>query len=123
MPPVRSILFVMGGLLLGVAPTLIAQEIAVDSGSAVTRLGLTPLPEGAKVPPSPRISMDNAAPHRSRGGSAAIGFLAGAAAGLVIAHFVNENQRTGEGKLENYLGIPFGLGVFTAATVFVAMGD
>ena len=41
----------------------------------------------------------------------------------MIAHIVNERQRTGEGKLENYIGIPIGLGLFTAVTVFVAMGD
>lgn len=85
---------------------------------------------GGRSPPpsieplvSTTITHDAAQPRRSPGGTAALGFLAGAAAGLVIAHFVNEKQRTGEGKLENYLGIPLGLGVFTAATVFVAMGD
>jgi hypothetical protein len=56
-------------------------------------------------------------------GPAALGFLAGAAAGLVIAQVVNETQRTGEGKLENYIGIPLGLGLVTFFTVFVALGD
>jgi hypothetical protein len=41
----------------------------------------------------------------------------------VIAHIVNESSETGEGKLENYIGIPLGLAVFAAATVLVAMRD
>ncbi|MBA3343855.1 MAG: hypothetical protein H0T44_00935 [Gemmatimonadales bacterium] len=56
-------------------------------------------------------------------GATVLAFFAGAGAGLVIAHIVNANQDTGEGKLENYLAIPLGLGGFTAMTVFVAMGD
>jgi hypothetical protein len=59
---------------------------------------------------------------RSRFGSAALGFLVGAGVGLMIAHIVNENQRTGEGRLENYIGIPLGLGLFTFFTIFVAKG-
>jgi hypothetical protein len=56
-------------------------------------------------------------------GSAAVGFLIGAGVGLVVAHIVNETQRTGEGKLENYIGLPLVLGSFTYFTIFVAMGD
>jgi hypothetical protein len=56
-------------------------------------------------------------------GSAAVGFLIGAGVGLVVAHIVNETQRTGEGKLENYIGLPLVVGAFTFFTIFVAMGD
>jgi hypothetical protein len=56
-------------------------------------------------------------------GTAALGFLAGAGAGLIIAHIVNQTQDRGEGKLETYIGLPLVLGLFTFATVFVALGD
>ena len=109
--------------MFGVALSLAAQQIAVDRGSAIARFALKPRPPGAGVQ-SPRLSVaDTARRGLSRGEATGLGFLAGAGVGLVIAHIVNERQRTGEGKLENYIGIPIGLGLFTAVTVFVAMGD
>ena len=61
-------------------------------------------------------------PHRSRGAATALGFLAGAAGGLVLAHVVNQRHQ-GDGRLETYLAVPPMLGLFAAATVFIATGD
>jgi hypothetical protein len=60
---------------------------------------------------------------RSRVGAAGLGFLAGAAAGLVVAYIVDQSRSSGDGRLENYLGIPLALGTVTFLTVFIAMGD
>ena len=56
-------------------------------------------------------------------GAAGLGFLAGAAAGLVVAYIVDQSRSSGDGRLENYLGIPLALGTVTFLTVFIAMGD
>jgi hypothetical protein len=110
----------VAGLLLGNGPPLRGQSIAVDSATAAAAEGLRPTKastEGVPIPPA----ADTTAHRRSRLGTASLGFLAGAGAGLVLAHFVNRNK--GEGRLENYIGIPLFVGTFTFATVFVAMGD
>ena len=117
----RTPLFVIG-LLLGAGPSLAAQAISADRESAIARAALKPgTPTAVRAV---RLSpVDTAGWNPSRGEATALGFLAGAGVGLVIAHLVNENKKTGGGKLENYIGIPLGLGLLTAATVFVAMGD
>ena len=51
--------------------------------------------------------VDSQPPRRFRRG--AIGLLLGASTGVAVAYLVNRGK--GEGRLENYLGIPFGLGV------------
>lgn len=51
--------------------------------------------------------VDSQPPRRFRRG--AIGFLLGASTGVAVAYLVNRGN--GEGRLENYLGIPFGLGI------------
>jgi hypothetical protein len=60
---------------------------------------------------------------RSRVGAAGLGFLAGAAAGLAVAYFVDQSRSSGEGRLENYIAIPLALGTVSFMTVFVAMGE
>lgn len=119
---IQKTLFVGGSLLLGAVPSLAAQRIAVDSQTVTARFALmSPTPEAGLVH-TLRMPADSAGRHHmSQGAATGLGFLAGAAAGLVIAHFVNQN--VSEGKLENYFGIPLALGVFTAATVFVATDD
>jgi hypothetical protein len=36
---------------------------------------------------------------------------------------VDQSRSSGEGRFENYLGIPLALGTVTFMTVFIAMGD
>jgi hypothetical protein len=88
------------------------------AASAAATVGLRPT-QAEEV--DIRAVSDSATHRRSRLGAAGLGFLAGAGAGLVLAYFVNRNK--GEGRLENYIGIPLVVGTFTFATVFVAMGD
>jgi hypothetical protein len=110
----------VAGLLLGNSQSLSGQGIAVDSATAAAAERLRPTQtstDGVAVPPA----TDTTTHRRSRLGTASLGFLAGAGAGLVLAYFVNRNK--GEGRLENYIGIPLVVGTFTFATVFVAMGD
>ena len=110
----------VAGLLHGNSQVLSGQSIAVDSATAAAAERLHPTQvssDGVALPPV----ADTTTHRRSRLGTASLGFLAGAGAGLVLAYFVNRNKR--EGRLENYIGIPLFVGTFTFATVFVAMGN
>jgi hypothetical protein len=111
---------IVTGLLLGNSPSLSGQSIAIDSATAAAAKGLRPSQvwtDRVHIPPA----ADTTTHRRSQLGTASLGFLAGAGAGLVLAYFVNRNK--GEGRLENYIGIPLFFGTFTFAMVFVAMGD
>ena len=111
----------IGGALLASPVCLSAQVLQVDPASVAARAVLSSAPSHV-VPAQFQAAPDSLhRPRLSRGAATALGFVGGAAAGLVIAHIVNQSH-VGEGQLENYFGIPLGLGVFTAATVFVAMG-
>lgn len=112
--------WMMAALLLGLPGSLVGQSVAVDSATAATTASLRPDDDSLRV--SQETPADSVLRRRSRVGPAALGFLAGAGAGLIIAHIVNQSQ-DGEGKLENYIGIPLALGVFTFMTVLVALGD
>jgi hypothetical protein len=110
-------------LAVGTAQPLFSQSITVDSASTAYRGRLrvpAPHPDSTAARSA---SPDTVGQQRSRLGPAVLGFLAGAGAGFVIAHVINENQRTGEGRLENYIGIPLVLGLVTFFTVFIAKGD
>jgi hypothetical protein len=112
-------------LLLGLSRPVHSQVLA-DSATLAATQPLRPAHDFSKSQGKhldAGLPADTTVHRRSRLGAAALGFLAGAATGLVIAHIVNQNQNMGEGKLENYFGIPLALGVFTFATIFVAMGD
>lgn len=115
------ICLVMAGLLVA-SSRLDAQRLQVDSGAVFSPAwqsqGTTSQRVGAV-----KNGLDSVPKRRSRLGTAALGFLGGAGVGLVIAHIVNNGKRTGEGKLENYIGIPLALGAFTFMTVYVALGD
>lgn len=100
------------GLMVGVPPAMHGQQLRMPLESASWRL-----PSSVTVPDT------TAEPRRSRAGAAGLGFLAGAAAGVVVAYFVDQSRSSGEGRLENYLGIPLALGTVTFMTVFIAMGD
>jgi hypothetical protein len=113
---------VIGGLLLGGPSSLAAQQLRLDPATVLARAALrSDLPEAVARAPMLITADTTVQPRRSRAEAAALGFLAGAAAGLVVAHVVNHNRS--EGRLENYIGIPLGLGVFAAATVLVATAD
>jgi hypothetical protein len=58
---------------------------------------------------------DSQPPRRFRRG--AIGFLLGASTGVAVAYLVNRGN--GEGRLENYFGIPLGLGIVGFVAGFV----
>jgi ABC-type Fe3+ transport system permease subunit len=116
------------GVALGATTSLQGQGLRVDPVSAAARAVLRP----ADVPTSPflrppgasRIADDTVGrKHRSRLGTAGLGFLAGAATGMVVAYLVDRTKDTGDGRLENYIAIPLALGTVTFMTVFVAMGD
>jgi hypothetical protein len=114
------------GLAIGMATSLQAQGLRIDPGTVRSRAALrsADLPARPSRPVALRIPSDTTArPHRSRLASVGLGFAAGAAAGLVVAYIVDRTQRTGDGRLENYLAIPLALGTATFMTVFVALGD
>lgn len=108
-------------LVLGHPGAVACQSIGIDSANAAATAALRPNDDTTRM--GKETPADSTLRRRSRVGTAALGFLAGAGAGLIIAHIVNQSQDHGEGRLENYFGIPFGLGLFTFATVFVALGD
>jgi hypothetical protein len=111
----------VGMFVLGHPGAAAGQNIGIDSANAAATAALRPNDDSTAA--GKEIPADSTLRRRTRVGTAALGFLAGAGAGLIIAHIVNQTQDPGEGKLENYFGIPFGLGLFTFATVFVALGD
>jgi hypothetical protein len=86
------------GLAIGVATSLQAQGLRIDPGTVRSRaaLRLADWAAPASRPIALRIPSDTTPrPHRSRLASAGLGFAAGAAAGLVVACFVDRTQRTG----------------------------
>jgi hypothetical protein len=116
------------GLLLGTSVSLHAQGLRVNPTTAAARAALRPADLPASTIPrfaTARITPGDtiARPHRSRAGPSGLGFLAGAAAGLLVAYVVDQTKSTGEGRLENYIAIPLALGAVTFMTVFVALGD
>lgn len=117
----RRITWVIAIMVLGYPAPLPAQEIGIDSASAAATAALRPSQDSTES--DQKIPADSTLQRRSRLGPAALGFLAGAGAGLIIAHIVNQTQDRGDGKLELYFGLPLALGLFTFATVFVALGD
>jgi hypothetical protein len=108
-------------LVLGQPGTVAGQSIGIDSANAAATATLWPNDDTTGM--GKEIPADSTLRRRTRVGTAALGFLAGAGAGLIIAHIVNQTQDRGEGKLETYIGLPLVLGLFTFATVFVALGD
>ena len=122
----RSWLFV-AGLMVGVSPAAQGQQLRMSPTSAAVRASWRPahpVESASRLIPSAVTVPDTAAgPRRSRVGAAGLGFLAGAGAGLVVAYFVDQSRSNGDGRLENYLGIPLALGTVTFMTVFIAMGD
>ena len=106
--------------LLGSPASLLAQGTGVDSASAAATESLRPKPDS--ITPG-QESRDSALRRNSQLETALLGFLAGAAAGLVIAHIVNQTRDGGNDKLETYLALPPVLGLFTFATVFIALDD
>ena len=106
--------------LLGSPASLLGQGTGVDSASAAATGSLRPTPDSTTPG---QESRDSTLRRNSRLEPALLGFFAGAGAGLVIAHIVNQTQDRGEGKLENYLAFPPVLGLFTFATVFIALDD
>ncbi|HET6576874.1 MAG TPA: hypothetical protein VFG66_01025 [Gemmatimonadales bacterium] len=118
----------LSGLTIAASAPLHGQGLRIDPSAVAARAALRPSDQAAAAPQRPSgawgIAGDTISrPHRSRLGTAGLGFLAGAAAGVVVAYFVDRSGDSGEGRLENYLGIPLALGVVTFMTVFVAMGD
>ena len=122
----RSWLLVTG-LMVGVPPAVHGQQLRMSPSSAAVRASLRPahpVESASRLTPSAVPVPDSTVgPRRSRVGAAGLGFLAGAAAGVVVAYFVDQSRSSGEGRLENYLGIPLALGTVTFMTVFIAMGD
>lgn len=108
-------------LVLGQPGTVACQSIGIDSANAAATAALRPNDDTTGM--GKEIPADSTLRRRSRVGTAALGLLAGAGAGLIIAHIVNQTQGPGEGKLETYIGLPLVLGLFTFATVFVALGE
>jgi hypothetical protein len=99
----------LSGLAIGPTAPLRAQGLRIDPAAAAARGALRPA--DFPTPTIPRFA------------AAGLGFLAGAAAGLGVAYFVDQSRSSGEGRLENYIAIPLALGAVTFMTVFVAMGD
>ena len=123
----RSWLLVTG-LMVGVPPAVHGQQLRMSPSSAAVRASLRPVHPVAQsalrlTPSAVPVPDSTLGPRRSRVGAAGLGFLAGAAAGVVVAYFVDQSRSSGEGRLENYLGIPLALGTVTFMTVFIAMGD
>lgn len=117
----------LSGLTIAASAPLHGQGLRIDPSAAAARAALRLSDQAVTTPRRPpgawRISGDTISrPHRSRLGTAGLGFLAGAAAGVVVAYFVDRSS-SGEGRLENAIAIPLALGVVTFMTVFVAMGD
>jgi hypothetical protein len=118
----------LAGLALGAAPTVRAQGLRADSASAAARAALRPAELPAEIARRPgtadaAVFDSTAGLHRNRVGTAALGFVAGAAAGVVIAYLVDRGRSSGDGRLENYIAIPLALGTATFMTVFVALGN
>jgi hypothetical protein len=111
----------VGMFVLGHPGAAAGQNIGIDSANAAATAALRPNDDSTAA--GKEIPADSTLRRRTRVGTAALGFLAGAGAGLIIAHIVNQTQDRGEGKLETYIGLPLVLGLFTFATVFVALGD
>ncbi len=114
------------GLAIGVATSLQAQGLRIDPAAVRSRAALRLADSPAAVSRSVELRLPGDTrprAHRSRLTSAGLGFVAGAAAGLVVAYFVDRTRSTGDGRLENYLAIPLALGTVTFMTVFVALGD
>ena len=118
----------LAGLMMGVAPALYGQQLRVDRRSAVARASLGPdsgMPRATRPVPGSAASVADTTEEsrRSRAGAAGLGFLAGAAGGLVVAYFVDQSRDSGDGRLENYLGIPLAMGTVTFMSVFIGRGD
>jgi ABC-type Fe3+ transport system permease subunit len=118
----------LSGLSVVASAPLHGQALRVEPSVAAARAALRPsdqpLTAPLRSPGAWGIAGDTIdRPHRSRLGTAGLGFLAGAAAGVVVAYFVDRSRDSGEGRLENYIAIPLALGAVTFMTVFVAMGD
>ena len=116
------------GLTLAASAPLRGQGLRVDRSAVAARAALRlpdqPLSAPLRLPGAWGIIGDTISrPHRSRVGTAALGLLAGAAAGVVVAYFVDRSRDSGEGRLENYIAIPLAIGAVTFMTVYVAAGD